>query len=164
MSKQRYEYKVAFVDFRGRVSIEGEETLIQEGERMTAFGRRYLNALGEQGWELVDVQMQHGGNAFHIFKRPLAEGETAEPARPIEQAEPSVPGQQPGPQPFTRPFPGVGPVFGYGPGPMPGGMMFEHPLPPPPHMHPGHPGDVLIRWVQRDPDDPAPRESHPPEP
>jgi hypothetical protein len=158
MSKQRYEYRVAFVDFRGRVSIEGEETLIQEGERMTAFGRRFLNALGEQGWELVDVQMQHGGNAFHIFKRPLAEGETAEPAKPIEQTQ-AQPG--PGPQPFTRPFPGAGPVFGYGPGPMPGGMMFEHPVSP---MHAGHPGDVFIRFVQRGPDDPTPREFRPPEP
>jgi hypothetical protein len=150
MSKQRFEYKVAFVDFRGRVSIEGEETLIQEGERMTAFGRRFLNALGEQGWELVDVQMQHGGNAFHIFKRTLDEGESAEPAKPIEQAQAQL-----GPQSFTRPFPG------YGPGPMPGGMMFEHPVPP---MHAGHPADVFVRFVQRGPDDPAPREFHPPEP
>jgi hypothetical protein len=153
MSKQRYEYKVAFVDFRGRVSIEGEETTIQEGERMTAFGRRFLNALGEQGWELVDVQMQHGGNAFHIFKRLLAEGEVAEPAKPIEQTQ-----AQPGPQPFTRPFPG------FGPGPMPGGMMFEHPVPPMHVGHPGHPADVFVRFVQRGPDDPAPREFRPPEP
>ena len=45
----RFEYKVAFVDFRGRVSVEGDEILIQDGERMTAFGRRYLNNLGVQG-------------------------------------------------------------------------------------------------------------------
>ena len=84
MSMQRYEYKVVYADFRGRVSVEGEETLIQDGERMTAFGRRYLNALGEQGWELVAIQHQPMGAAFHVFKRPLAEGQKAEPAKPIK--------------------------------------------------------------------------------
>lgn len=83
----RFEYKVAFVDFRGRVSIEGEEVLIQDGERMTAFGRRYLNSLGVQGWELVDIQPQPMGAAFHVFKRALAEGQDPEPAKPIEKEE-----------------------------------------------------------------------------
>ena len=81
MANQRYEYKVAYVDFRGRVSVEGEETLIKDGERMTAFGRRYLNGLGGQGWELVGIQLQPMGAAFHVFKRPLAEGQQAEPAK-----------------------------------------------------------------------------------
>ena len=49
MAAQRYEYKVVYVDFRGRVSVEGDETLIQDGERMTAFGRRVLNSFGTQG-------------------------------------------------------------------------------------------------------------------
>jgi hypothetical protein len=84
MSRQRYEYKVAYVDIRGRASVEGEETLIKEGERMTAFGRRFLNALGEQGWELVGIQFQPMGASFHIFKRPLAEGQQAEPAKPTQ--------------------------------------------------------------------------------
>ena len=84
MAAQRYEYKVVYVDFRGRVSAEGEETLIQDGERMTAFGRRYLNGLGVQGWELVAAQPQPMGAAFHIFKRPLAEGQSPEPAKPIK--------------------------------------------------------------------------------
>jgi hypothetical protein len=43
-------------------------------------------------------------------------------------------------------------------------VMFEHPVPPPLHMHPGHAGDVLIRWMRRGPDDSAPREFRPPEP
>jgi hypothetical protein len=81
---QRFEYKVVYADFRGRVSVEGDETLIQEGERMTAFGRRYLNNLGTQGWELVAIHMQPMGAAFHIFKRPLAEGQEPEPAKPIK--------------------------------------------------------------------------------
>ncbi len=36
MAAQRFEYKVVYVDFRGRVSVEGDETTIQDGERMTA--------------------------------------------------------------------------------------------------------------------------------
>ena len=78
MAAQRFEYKVVYVDFRGRTSVEGDETLIQEGERMTAFG------LGTQGWELVAIQHQPMGAAFHIFKRPLAEGQEPEPAKPIK--------------------------------------------------------------------------------
>lgn len=152
MSKQRWEYKVAFVDFRGRVSIEGEETLIEEGERMTAFGRRFLNALGEQGWELVDIQMQAGGNAFHIFKRMLAEGEQAEPAKPIDKSQP-----QAGPQPFTMPFHGA--HAGHP------GDTFNIPVPPPPPGFPPHPGeDVLIRFIRRGPDDAAPQEFTPSQP
>lgn len=141
MSKQRYEYKVAFVDFRGRVSIEGEETLIQEGERMTAFGRRYLNALGEQGWELVGVQPQPTGGAFHIFKRLLAEGEQAEPAKPIEQQEPRLGVPPPAPAP---PFPPPDPFAE---------EWFEQGPPPPPfprHRRPpyGHP----TRFLRSSPD------------
>ena len=90
MAKQRFEYKVAYVDFRGRVSVEGDETLINDGERMTAFGRRYLNTLGAEGWELVGLQMQPMGAAFHIFKRPLAEGQQAEPAKPVKPTQPEV--------------------------------------------------------------------------
>jgi hypothetical protein len=84
MAAQRFEYKVVYVDFRGRISVEGDETLIQEGERMTAFGRRVLNGLGTQGWELVTIQHQPMGAAFHIFKRPLAAGQEPEPAKPIK--------------------------------------------------------------------------------
>ena len=84
MATHRFEYKVVYVDFRGRISVEGDETLIQEGERMTAFGRRVLNNLGDQGWELVAIQHQPMGAAFHIFKRPLAEGQEPEPAKPIK--------------------------------------------------------------------------------
>jgi hypothetical protein len=82
MAHQRFEYKVVYVDLRGRTSMEGEEMYIKDGERMTAFGRRYLNALGTEGWELVGIQTQTMGTAFHIFKRPLAEGQQPEPAKP----------------------------------------------------------------------------------
>ncbi len=151
MSKQRWEYKVAFVDFRGRMSIEGEETMIEEGERMTAFGRRFLNALGEQGWDLVDIQMQAGGNAFHIFKRALGEGEQAEPAKPIEKSQL---------QPDVRPFPPPGMHAGH-----PGETWHMPVPPPPPGFPPPQPGeDVLIRFIRRGPDDPAPQEFIPPQP
>jgi hypothetical protein len=89
MSAQRFEYKVVYADLRGRVSVEGDETLIEESERMTAFGRRYLNSLGTQGWELIGIQHQPMGAAFHIFKRPLAEGQQPEPAKSIK-TEPKV--------------------------------------------------------------------------
>jgi hypothetical protein len=84
MAAQRFEYKVVYVDFRGRVSAEGDETTIQDGERMTAFGRRVLNSFGVEGWELVGIQHQPMGAAFHVFKRPLAEGQQPEPAKPIK--------------------------------------------------------------------------------
>jgi hypothetical protein len=154
MSKQRFEYKVAFVDFRGRVSIEGEETLIKDGERMTAFGRRYLNALGEQGWELIGVQTQPMGNAFHIFRRPLAEGEQPEPAKPIEQAEPQRWERPVGAYPAMHPFPG----------PQPFDMWFQRAAPPPMPPYPAPPGDVLVRFVRRGPGDPEPHEFNPPAP
>jgi len=89
MNVQRWEYKVVYADIRGRVSVEGHETLIQEGERMTAFGRRFLNALGVQGWELVGLHHQRSGAAFYIFKRPLAPGQEPEPPAPLEQSQPT---------------------------------------------------------------------------
>jgi hypothetical protein len=67
MATQRFEYKVVYVDFRGRISVEG-----------------VLNNLGDQGWELVAIQHQPMGAAFHIFKRALAEGQQPEPAKPIK--------------------------------------------------------------------------------
>lgn len=155
MTNQRYEYKVAFVDFRGRVSVEGEETLIEEGERMTAFGRRYLNVLGEQGWELVGIHMHPMGNAFHVFKRALAEGQQAEPARPIERQESAD--RQPY---FERRERGFGPPPPGGHGGHPG-----HPPPPPPPPHrPGEERDVFFRYVYRGPDAPGPEEFNSPLP
>lgn len=162
MSKQRYEYKVAFVDFRGRVSIEGEENLIEEGERMTAFGRRYLNALGEQGWELVGIHMHPMGNAFHVFKRALAEGEQAEPAKPIERHESAD--RRPRFERFER-FERHAPGFGE---PPPGGHAghpgHPPPPPPPPHDRPGDERDVFFRYVRRGPDMPGPEEFNSPLP
>jgi hypothetical protein len=74
---QAWEYKVAFVDYRGRISVEGHETVIAN-ERRTAFVRRFLDSLGSGGWELVGIQPLGPQSAYYLFKRPgrSAGGET----------------------------------------------------------------------------------------
>lgn len=74
---QAWEYKVAYVDFSGRISVEGEETLIGQ-ERKTTFVRRFLDQLGKDGWELSTAQPVSPHAAYYIFKRPAAgAGESA---------------------------------------------------------------------------------------
>lgn len=70
---QMWEYKVAYIDYRGRISVEGQETLI-ENERRTTFVRRYLDTLGRAGWELSSVQPLSPQSAYYVFKRPSASG------------------------------------------------------------------------------------------
>jgi len=53
LNKHCFGCKRVFADFRGSVPVEGSETWIEEDKRMTAFGRRYLNALGEQDGAFV---------------------------------------------------------------------------------------------------------------
>jgi hypothetical protein len=65
---QQWEYRVAFVDFRGRISIEGQETLIKQ-ERRTAFVRTFLDSMGADGWELVSIQPIESQSGYYIFKR-----------------------------------------------------------------------------------------------
>lgn len=69
-----WEYKVAYLDYRGRISSEGQETLISGDERRSTFARRYLDALGREGWELVGIQPLSPQSAYYIFKRPATEG------------------------------------------------------------------------------------------
>jgi|SRR5579859_120291 len=69
-----WEYKVAYIDYRGRISSEGQETLISGEERRSTFARRYLDALGHDGWELVGIQPLSPQSAYYIFKRPATEG------------------------------------------------------------------------------------------
>lgn len=74
---QAWEYKVAYVDFSGRVSVEGEETLIGQ-ERKTTFVRRFLDQLGKDGWEISAAQPVSPHAAYYVFKRPAAgTGESA---------------------------------------------------------------------------------------
>lgn len=81
----KWEYKVAFIENWERVSVEGEETRPEEGERNSAFGRRFLNQLGAEGWELSGVQHTMPGRSYFIFKRTLAEG--AEPDLSVVRRE-----------------------------------------------------------------------------
>jgi hypothetical protein len=63
-----FQYHVAFIDYRGRISADGKETLIGS-ERRTAFVRRYLDSLGSEGWELVGIQPISPTTAYYVFKR-----------------------------------------------------------------------------------------------
>ncbi|MGH2516746.1 MAG: hypothetical protein ACRDHP_13925 [Ktedonobacterales bacterium] len=63
-----WEYRVAYVDYRGRVSVDGQETLIGE-ERRTTFVRRFLDSLGREGWELTGIQPLSPQSAYYVFKR-----------------------------------------------------------------------------------------------
>jgi hypothetical protein len=70
----KWDYKVVFVEGWNRVSIEGHEMRPEKGERNSAFGRRMLNQLGADGWELSGIQHVMPGRSYFVFKRPLAEG------------------------------------------------------------------------------------------
>lgn len=64
----QWQYKVAFVDYRGRISVEGDEFTIGE-ERRTAFLRRFLDDAGKEGWELTGIQPLSPHTAYYILKR-----------------------------------------------------------------------------------------------
>lgn len=83
----QWAYKVAYVDYRGRISCEGLETLRADHERRSTFVRRYMNALGKDAWELVGIQPLTGNSAYYIFKRPAQEGDLAEDAPAANQAQ-----------------------------------------------------------------------------
>jgi hypothetical protein len=71
-----WEFKTAYVDFRGRISSEGVEFIRQQGEHRTAFVRRYLDALGQEGWDLAAVHpLLRTETSYFILKR---EATTAE--------------------------------------------------------------------------------------
>jgi len=66
-----WEYKVAYVDFRGRISSEGVEFIRQQGEHRTGFATRYLNALGQEGWEVAAVHpLLRLETSYFVLKRP----------------------------------------------------------------------------------------------
>jgi hypothetical protein len=68
---QQWEYRVAFVDYRGRISVEGQETIIGE-ERRTTFVRRFLDEQGRDGWELAGIQPLSPQSAYYVLKRARA--------------------------------------------------------------------------------------------
>ena len=63
-----WEYRVAFVDYNGRISVEGQETHIGN-EHKTAFVRRFLDTTGRERWELVGIQPLSPHSAYYVFKR-----------------------------------------------------------------------------------------------
>ncbi len=84
----QWAYKVAYVDYRGRISCEGLETIRGENERRSTFVRRYMSTLGKDAWELVGIQPLTGNSAYYVFKRPAQEGDFADeaPAASSQQA------------------------------------------------------------------------------
>lgn len=87
----QWAYKVVYVDYRGRISCEGVETLIGD-ERRSAFVRRYFNSVGKDSWELVGIQPLTSNSAYYTFKRPAQESDFAEPNPPAAaQTTPPAP-------------------------------------------------------------------------
>jgi hypothetical protein len=74
-----WEYKVVYVDFRGRISAEGVEYIRQSGEHRTGFVRQYLETLGKDGWELTGLlPLVRPESSYFIMKRagtPAAKSE-----------------------------------------------------------------------------------------
>jgi hypothetical protein len=91
----QWAYKVVYIDYRGRISCEGQETLIGN-ERRSGFARRYLNELGRESWELVSIQPLTANSAYYIFKRPAQESDYAEtPAAATAETAPETPSGTP---------------------------------------------------------------------
>jgi hypothetical protein len=67
----KWEYRVVYVDPRGRISSEGVEFVRQSAENRSAFVRRYLDTMGEDGWDLAGVHpLVRSESSYMIFKRP----------------------------------------------------------------------------------------------
>lgn len=80
-SETRYEYRVAYVDFRGRISSEGVEFIRQSGEHRTSFVQRYLSALGQEGWALAGIHpLARMETSYVILQRPVIAGAEASAA------------------------------------------------------------------------------------
>jgi len=73
-----WEYRVLYVDFRGRISAEGVEFIRKSGEHRTGFVRSYLETLGKDGWEVTGiVPLVRPESSYFILKRPAAEAQAA---------------------------------------------------------------------------------------
>lgn len=96
---ERWEYRVVFNDSWRRISVEGSETHPEEGERASAFGRRMLNSMGIEGWELSAVHPTMPGQAYYIFKRRLADGN--EPDMTVVRHSEEQPASEPAAMPTS---------------------------------------------------------------
>ena len=66
----KWEYRVVYVDPRGRISSEGVEFVRQSGENRTAFVARYLNTLGDEGWDVTALHpLIRTESSYVILKR-----------------------------------------------------------------------------------------------
>jgi hypothetical protein len=73
-ARQAVEYKVAYVDFRGRISSDGVEFIRQSGEHRTTFVSRYLGALGRDGWSLSGIQpLARPDTSYFVLQRAVIE-------------------------------------------------------------------------------------------
>jgi len=71
---EKWEYRVVYVDPRGRISCEGVEFVRQSGENRTAFLRRYLDTQGSDGWEVSALHpLVRTEASYVILKRPKVE-------------------------------------------------------------------------------------------
>jgi len=68
----QWEYRVAYVDTRGRISADGVEFIRQSGEHRTTFVSKYLSALGKEGWSLDGIHLLRPDTAYYVLRRPLA--------------------------------------------------------------------------------------------
>ena len=85
---QAYAYQVVYIDYHGRISTEGRETLITN-ERRTTFVRRYLDEMGSEGWELVGIQPLSPHSAYYVFKRPDGGAQHPDATTQTARSEPS---------------------------------------------------------------------------
>jgi hypothetical protein len=70
----KWEYRVVYADPRGRISNEGVEFVRQSGEYRSAFVRRYLDMMGDEGWDLSGIHpLVRSESSYMIFKRPKVE-------------------------------------------------------------------------------------------
>ena len=67
----KWEYRVVYVDPRGRISSEGVEFVRQSGENRTAFLKRYLDIQGAEGWAMVGLHpLIRSEASYFILQRP----------------------------------------------------------------------------------------------
>ncbi len=93
-----WQYKVVYVDFRGRISVEGQETHASHGDHSTGFVRHFIDNLGREGWELVGIHPQMPPEtAYFVFKKrgsaPLEAAKTVDEAQNSQQGEAQTEGQ-----------------------------------------------------------------------
>lgn len=73
----KWQYRVVYVDPRGRISSEGVEFVRQSGENRTAFMKRYLDTLGADGWEVAGIHPLIRTESSYVILKRRAEAASA---------------------------------------------------------------------------------------